>query len=157
LEIDNGGLLGGIALAQTAGATLASSQGYGLGLTGINIGGATGAFEEDDIAEFTTTTGSFSGLIDVNDQGTLSFDQKFTGNYAADSTGTGRGTLTSNFVNGIYYAVDGSTALFLEADNNQVGLGSIELQTAGAQSGAAAGHMAVLHLAPVGHKSSTHK
>jgi hypothetical protein len=76
LELDNGGLLAGAALAQTAGATLVTSQGYGLGLAAINIGGA---FEEDDIAEFSTTGSAFSGLIDVNDQGTLTFDQKLNG------------------------------------------------------------------------------
>jgi hypothetical protein len=157
LEIDNGGLLGGIALVQTPGAALASSQGYGLGLTGINIGGISGAFEEDDIAEFATSSSSFTGLIDVNDEGSLNFDQKFSGNYAPDSAGTGRGTLTSNFVNGLYYAVDGSTALFLETDSNQVGSGSIELQASGSQSGAAVGHMSVLHLTPVGHKAGTRK
>lgn len=157
LEIDDSGLLGGVALAQRAGAALASSQGYGLGLTGINIGGLNGSFEEDDIAEFTTTTTAFSGLIDINDEGTLSFDQRFTGNYAADSPATGRGVLTSNLVNGVYYAVDSSTALFLETDTNQVGSGSLLLQTPGARSSAAAAHMIVSPVTPVAHRNFKRK
>ena len=157
LEIDNSGLLSGVAFEQTAGAALASSQGYGLGVTGINIGGLNGSFEEDDIAEFTTTSSGFGGLIDINDEGTLSFDQKFTGNYAADSPATGRGVLTSNVVNGVYYAVDSSTALFLETDTNQVGSGSLLLQTPGAKSSAAAAHMFVLPVTPVAHRAVKRK
>jgi hypothetical protein len=157
LEIDNGGLLGGVALAQTAGATLASSQAYGLGLTGINIGGVNGAFEEDDLAEFSTTSGGLSGLMDINDEGTLSFDQKFTGNFTSDSPATGRGAFTSNIFNGVYYAVDGSTALFLETDTNQVGTGSFQLQTPGALSSAAAARMVVPHLTPVAPKAVKRK
>jgi hypothetical protein len=157
LEIDNSGLLSGVAFAQTAGATLSSSQGYGLGLTGINIGGLNGSFEEDDIAEFTTTSTGFSGLIDINDEGTLSSDQNFTGTYTADSPATGRGVLTSNLMNGLYYAVDSSTALFLETDTNQVGSGSLLLQTPGARSSAAAAHMVVLPVTPVAHKAVKRK
>jgi hypothetical protein len=148
LEIDNGGLLGGAAFAQTPGATLTSSQGYGLGLAAVNIGGISGAFEEDDIAEFTTTGGAFSGLIDINDQGTLSFDQKFNGTVAPDSPATGRGILTSNVFNGVFYAVDSANILFLEADTNQVGTGSLQLQTPGAKSNVTATPMNVLHLSP---------
>jgi hypothetical protein len=157
LEMDNSGLLGGVAFAQRAGAALASSQEYGLGLTGINIGGLNGSFEEDDIAQFTTNSTGFSGLIDINDEGTLSFDQQFTGNYTADSPATGRGILTSNVMNGVYYAVDNSTALFLETDTNQVGTGSLLLQTPGANSSAATAHMVMLPVTPVAHRAFKRK
>ena len=150
LEIDNGGLLDGVAFPQAAGATVASSQGYGLGLAAINIGGISGAFEEDDIAEFTTAGSGFSGLIDVNDQGSLSFDQKLNGSYALDSPATGRGVLNSNALNGVFYAVDSATLLFLETDTNQVGTGTFQLQTRGANSAAAVSRMAVSHLTPAG-------
>ena len=153
LELDNGGLLAGAALAQTAGATLASSQGYGLGLAAINIGGINGAFEEDDISEFSTTSTGFTGLIDVNDEGTLSFDQKFNGSLTLDSPATGRGVLTSNIFNGVFYAVDSSNVLLLETDTNQVGTGTLQLQTPGAQSSVAAARMTVLHLTPAGRKA----
>jgi hypothetical protein len=58
LEMDGGGtgFLLGSALPQTS-STLAASQGYGMNLTGVNT------VEEDDIAEFTTTSSGFSGLI----------------------------------------------------------------------------------------------
>jgi hypothetical protein len=148
LEIDNGGLLDGVAIPQTAGATLAASQGYGMGLAAINIGGFSGAFEEDDIAEFTTTSSGFNGLIDVNDEGSLNFDQKLNGSYAPDSPATGRGVLTSTALNGVFYTVDSSTALFLETDTNQVGTGSLQLQTPGSSSAAAASRPAVIHLTP---------
>jgi hypothetical protein len=153
LEIDNGGLLDGSAFPQSAGATVASSQGYGLGLAAINIGGISGAFEEDDIAEFTTTSSGFSGLIDVNDQGSLSFDQKLNGSFTLDSPATGRGALTSNVMNGVFYAVDSSTVLFLETDTNQVGTGSFQLQTPGSNSAAAASRAAVLHLTAAGRQA----
>jgi hypothetical protein len=155
LELDNGGLLAGAALAQTAGATLVTSQGYGLGLAAINIniGGISGAFEEDDIAEFSTTGSAFSGLIDVNDQGTLTFDHAFTGNLTLDSPATGRGVLTSNIFNGVFYAVDSSNVLLLETDTNQVGTGTLQLQTPGSQSSVAAARMTVLHLTPAARKA----
>jgi hypothetical protein len=153
LELDNGGLLAGAALAQTAGATLASSQGYGLGLAAINIGGVGGAFEEDDIAEFSTTSSGFTGLIDINDQGTLTFDHAFTGNLTLDSPATGRGVLTSNIFNGVFYAVDSSNVLLLETDTNQVGTGTLQLQTPGSQSSVAAARMTVLHLTPAARKA----
>lgn len=124
LEIDNAGITSGTAFAQSS-TSFASSQGYGFNLTGSNTGG----FEEDDIAEFTATSGSFAGIIDVNDEGSLGFNQKITGNFAADATAnSGRGTVTTTFVNGLYYVVDSSNILFVETDNNQVGIGSFGLQ-----------------------------
>jgi hypothetical protein len=153
LELDNGGLLGGAAFAQTAGATLASSQGYGLGLAAVNIGGISGSFEEDDVAEFSTTSSGFSGLIDINDEGTLTFDQTFNGSLTLDSPATGRGVLTSNIFNGVFYAVDSSNVLLLETDTTQVGTGSLQLQTPGAKSNLAARRMTVLHLAPAAGKA----
>jgi hypothetical protein len=148
LEIDNGGLLSGGAVVQTAGAALAASQGYGLGLAAINIGGVTGAFEEDDIAEFATTSTGVSGLVDINDEGTLSFDQTLNGSYTLDSPATGRGVLTSNMFNGVFYAADSSTVLFLETDSTQIGTGSFQLQTPGSKSSAAVSRMTVLNLSP---------
>src|SRR4029077_10729828 len=100
--------------------TVASGQPYGLNLTGANTNG-----EEDDIAQFTNTNGSFSGLVDFNDQGSLSAGQAFTGNYTADSTNTGRGQISSNAFNLISYVVNNSTSVFIEQDG-QVGLGAFQ-------------------------------
>jgi len=143
LEIDNAGTTSGVAYAQTPGATLTSAQGYGFNLTGVNSNG-----EEDDIAEFTNTSGAFTGLIDFNDQGTTTFDQKFAATYTADSTIASRGVITptTNAFNLVSYAVDSSTSVFVEVDTNQLGLGSFGLQTSTAKSNVAAMHLAALNL-----------
>jgi hypothetical protein len=131
LEIDGAGVTSGAAFAQSA-TTLASSQGYGLNLSAFNTGG----YEEDDIAEFATTSGAFTGIVDINDEFSLSPTQALNGSYAPADT-TGRGTFTTtNFVNGNYYVVDSSTYLILETDSNQVGLGIFELQGSPAASAA---------------------
>ena len=59
LEIDRLGVTTGAAYTQTADATLAASQGYGMNLSGNNL---SNSFEVDDIAEFTTATGG-SALV----------------------------------------------------------------------------------------------
>jgi hypothetical protein len=149
LEIDSAGVTSGVAYPQTS-TTLASTQGYGMNLTGINAGSGSGSFEEDDIAEFTNTSGSFSGLLDTNDQGSLTPDQKFGATYAADTTIASRGTVTptTNGFNLITYVVDGSTTVFVEVDASQLGLGTFGLQTPTAKSNIAAMHFAALHLRP---------
>jgi hypothetical protein len=146
LEIDttSPGILNGAANAQTPGAALATSQGYGLNLTGINLGGATGSPEEvDDIAEFTAnSTGATAiGLIDENyaPGGLPIFDQKLNGTYSGpDSSGrygisasagnSSRSTLNGGFGLTVY-AVDGTTFPFIESDNGQVAIGALVLQT----------------------------
>ena len=145
LEIDNSGTTAGVAYPQTA-TSVASSQGYGLNLTGANS-----SSEEDDIAEFTNNNGSFSGLVDFNDQGVqLKGAQKFSATYAPDTTISGRGTVASGSFNLVSYVVDSSTTVFVEVDNNppQVGIGSFTLQNASAASNAAAAHLRVLRLNP---------
>jgi hypothetical protein len=125
LEIDGLGTTSGVAYPQTS-TTFASSQGYGLNLTAIN--GASTLFEEDDIAEFTATTSALTGLIDINDQGTLSHNQKFTGTYTLDNTIPGHGSASTNAFNYNFYVVNNSTVLILETDTVQLGTGSFQLQ-----------------------------
>jgi hypothetical protein len=143
LQIDGLNLLDGTALAQ-AGPTpsLQASQGYAIGLSAVNS-----SSEEDDIAEFTTSNGSFSGIIDINDQGSTSTPQPFRGSYVLDSPATGRGELTttsSSGFDGVFYAVDSSTLLFLETDSSQIGTGIFELQNASAKPGSASPHALVV-------------
>jgi hypothetical protein len=149
LEIDNAGVTSGVAYPQTS-TTLASTQGYGMNLTGINAGNGGGSFEEDDIAEFTNTNGTFSGLLDSNDQGTVTPDQKFGASYVADSTIPSRGTVTptTNGFTLVTYVVDSATTVFVEVDPSQLGLGSFALQTPTAKSNIAQMHLAALHLRP---------
>jgi hypothetical protein len=75
------------------------------------------------------------------------------GNLTLDSPATGRGVLTSNIFNGVFYAVDSSNVLLLETDTNQIGTGTLQLQTPGAQSSVAAARMTLLHLTPVARKA----
>jgi hypothetical protein len=150
LEIDDAGATGGVALPQTS-TTLASGQGYGLNLSAVNANG-----EEDDIAEFTNTSGALAGLIDFNDLGALTFDQTFSGTYTADTINAGRGTIASSSFNLASYVVDGTTSLFVEMDNTQVGLGSYQQQTPTAKSNLAAAHLAVLSMKPSARRAIHH-
>lgn len=140
LEIDNGGMTGGIAYPQTATA-LASSQGFGMNLSAANPNSV-----EDVIAEFTNDNGRFTGIVDFNDQGSTVFGQRFTSTYAADSTVPGRGVVTpgANGFNLVTYAVNNSTAIILEADQNQLGLGAFVMQNAGASSNLSASRLMLL-------------
>jgi len=151
LEIDNLGVTDGIAYAQGGSPTLASSQGYGMNLTGSNNSISTSVLEEDDIAEFTNNSGTLTGLMDFNDGGSTAFDQSYSASYAADTTGIpGRGTVMAPTNNSAYdmvtYVVDSSTAVCIGTDSNFVAVGSIETQNASAKSNAAAQHLAVLRL-----------
>lgn len=149
LEIDNAGITSGAAYPQTAGATFAAPQGYGLNLTGVNLGGATGSSEEiDDIAEFTANSnGTITGILDENyaPSGLPSVDLSFTTNgssYGAIDS-TGRYGLSSAVANGsnttlnggldlIFYAVDGAMFPFIESDGSQPAIGMIIEQNAAA-------------------------
>jgi len=124
LEVDGFGITSGSALVQSN-TTFGASSGYAVNLSAVNT-----SSEEDDIAEFTSTSSGFSGLIDLNDEGTLNFDQRLSGSYQTVSGPFGRYSLTSNAFNGNFYTVDGSTVLFLEMDNNQVGTAIFETQSA---------------------------
>ena len=146
LEIDTTilGILNGAAHAQTPGAALATSQGYGLNLSGINVAGPSGAVEVDDIAEFAaSSSGSTAiGLIDENfaPGGIPIFDQKLNGTYTGpDSSGrfgisASAGNNSNSTLNGGFgltvYAVDGTTFPFIETDSGgQVATGVLVLQT----------------------------
>jgi hypothetical protein len=158
LEVDDGGVTGGSAFVQSSTA-LGASQGYGLNLSAVNVAsGSGGFFEEDDIAEFATTSSGFSGLIDLNDQGsTLSFDRTLDGNYAVSN---GRGTAsflqgTSSsalaWFNAIFYPVDGTNFLMIEPDTTQVGTGTFVLQSTPGGSSTAIARPLFVHARPMGH------
>jgi hypothetical protein len=144
VEIDNASTIGfngvtvGTGFVQTS-TSIAASQGFGMNLSAINT-----SSEEDDIAEFTTTSAGFTGIVDVNDQGSTTFKQALNGSYAAPSGGVS--LFTSNFFNGNFYVVNGSTMLVLETDNNQIGTGIAEQQNGSGIPGAAqSSSIAVLH------------
>ena len=144
LEIDDGGSTNGIAYAQSA-TSLASGEGYGM-----NLSGATTSSSEDDVAEFTNNNGAFDGVIDINDQGTTSFRNAFSGNYSPDPTIAGRGDVvqTQNAPLLTTYVIDSSTAVAVSADPNFVGLGALVAQNASASSSVVANHLSVLRSRP---------
>jgi hypothetical protein len=132
LEIDGEGITSGAAYPQSS-TTLASSGNYGLNLSAINYSGGSGAFfEQDDIAEFASTSSGFGGSVDLNnDTQPLSYDQGLNGSYPntppVDSNG--RGVATTNYFNYDFYVVSDSTFVLLEVDAGQTGLGTFELQS----------------------------
>ncbi|HVR27798.1 MAG TPA: hypothetical protein VMU26_31260 [Candidatus Polarisedimenticolia bacterium] len=151
LEIDNAGITTGAAYAQTASATFAAGQGYGLNLTGIFLGSSVmQPTQVYDIAEFTadSTGNTITGLIDeTSGVGPVGSGVPFSnGAYTAPSGG--RGSITANAssnsaatLNGgfalTFYTVDGTTFPFIESDNGQVAAGVFVLQNPTASAAAA--------------------
>ncbi|MGA8273310.1 MAG: hypothetical protein WB919_17240 [Candidatus Sulfotelmatobacter sp.] len=150
LENDGDGISLGAAYAQTAGATFAASQGYGINLTGTYLGANTdGQIEEvDDIAEITAASGgTATGIIDENfdpDGGPTLGIPLSGGQYGAIGS-TGRfglsataGTTTLSTLEGGFnlslYSVDGITFPFVELDSGQVSTGVIVLQSPSSSS-----------------------
>ena len=160
LENDSG-ISVGAAFPQTAGATFAASQGYGLNLSGINLTESESlgtTVEVDDIAEFTAASGgALTGIINENSSpegapvtpnpptGGITLTQ---GTYGAiDSTGRfGFSAAASNnnvstLEGGLtltLYSVDGVTFPFVELDSGQVSTGVIVLQSPSSSSSAVA-------------------
>jgi hypothetical protein len=153
LEIDDVGLSVGAAYPQTASATFAAAQGYGMNLSGVNLTGiGNGPVDVDDIAEFTATSGGVlsAGIIDENfDPGGSPTLGVALSNGTYGSIGSGRygisataaennsGTLLGGFTL-TFYAVDGTTFPFVEVDPGQVSTGVIVLQNSSAASSAIA-------------------
>jgi hypothetical protein len=158
LEIDsNAGLNVGAAYPQTAGATVAASQGYGLNLTGTNFNGVnsiggSSTVEVDDIAEFTAATGgTLTGVIDENfapgggpnlglalSSGTYSApDSNGRGELSAAAGNSNNSTLNGGF-NLLFYTADGVTFPFIDIDPSQVATGVFVEQNSTAASSSAA-------------------
>lgn len=146
LEVDPGGfannVTGGIALPQQSGATLSTSLGYGMNLTGADV---TNSAELDEIAEFKINGTTVTGLVDANDfspnfGGTVSTGN-INGTYTPPTNGTGSITFTHGGVAGVfYYPVDSSSALFIAADNTEATMGFFESQSAPASAQASVEH-----------------
>jgi hypothetical protein len=141
LEIDNfgagSGITSGVALAQTSGAAIAASQGYGMNVTGVDL---SLGVELDEIAQFTTTSTGMTGLLDENDGayagvGSLG-TSNLNGTYTAGSNGAGSAGFNTGVQSVFYYVADNSTALFISTDANldQVSLGTLEAQSTPTQS-----------------------
>ena len=159
LELDNAGIMAGAAYAQTSTAVPAPSQGYGLNLSGTNLGASTGqAVEVDDIAEFGTAASGLTvtGITDENSPGSSpNYALALTGSYTAtDSNGRGQlgvtaGNSNNTTLNGgfsvYYYSVDGTTFPFIENDGGQIAAGVFVKQSSTSSSSAATrSHLLVL-------------
>jgi len=147
MQIDTGlvkGITGGVAMAPT-GTSIDASQGYGLNLTGADL---TNSVELDAIAEFQTTSSTFtSGLIDVNDGGPAN-PANFAGSYS-QANGVGSATSLTNGLQAMFfYVVDNQTAVFISTDpsGDQVSLGAFQEQSTPSASKVA---VAERHLAMV--------
>jgi hypothetical protein len=149
----------GTALAQTPGQTIGASQNFGLNLSAFNT---SGAYYENDIAQFLTTASAFSGAIDINDnfgpegEGIVLNSLALTGTYTLDSPATGRGEATTTIPGGSYigftfYVANNSTILLLETDTNasqigaQIGAGIFQLQSPPSGSVAQQSHISLAH------------
>jgi hypothetical protein len=155
LEIDGLGVTSGAAYSQTS-TTLAAAQEYGLNLSDLYLNevavvNGVVSFEEDGIAEFTTTTSGLSGLVDLNPGGgVLTFDKTLTGSFPTTVDTNGRGTATTTSFDFDFYVVNGSTFLFLVTDS-QIGTGIFEVQNVADAPGVRPG---VSSLRPASHSQA---
>ncbi|HZZ16063.1 MAG TPA: hypothetical protein VFE08_08905 [Candidatus Sulfotelmatobacter sp.] len=171
LEIDNSNIMAGAAYPQSS-TTFSTSQGYGLNLSGINLGAATGTQEEvDDIAEFSAnaTGTTVVGIVDENyaPSGVPIFDQSLNGTYVApDSNGRGQlsanaGNSSSSTLNGgfalTFYAVDGTTFPFIETDGGQVTTGVFVLQNSSASGAGIVSQSHMFTMPPLIHPHALHQ
>lgn len=169
LEIDNAGITTGAAYAQTANATFAAGQGYGLNLTGIFLG-STQATQVYDIAEFAanSTGNTITGLIDETSVGGPVGSGVPFSNGAYTVPSGGRGSITANAstsssatLNGgfalTFYTVDGTTFPFMESDNGQVATGVFVLQSPAASAAAAASQSHMFVASPLIHPRAAHQ
>lgn len=127
VETDAAFLTSGTALQQTGPFSASTfSGGYGLNFTGVSANG-----EFDATSQFTADGSStFSGIIDVNNAGAVSFGQPLTGTYSITSNGRATVPLKTSLgtQNMVFYAVNGTRALFIELDTNLVAAGEIRHQ-----------------------------
>jgi hypothetical protein len=147
------GITTGAAYAQASGASFATSQGYGLNLSGVNLPASS---EVDDIAEFTADSSgaTVTGIIDENStvDGPATYGSPLSGTYGLVGT-SGRGeiaatagTSTANTtLNGgfslLFYTVDGVTFPFMEYDTTQISTGVfVEQNPPTSSSGVAKAH-----------------
>jgi len=145
LESDSTAMTTGAAFAQTS-TTLSTSPGYGLNLSAINLADpilGEYPYEEDDIAEFTTTSTDITGAVDINDQG-LTGSESFSGTYPIPIDSTGRGGVTANAFDYYFYVVSPTTFLLLENDQTQTGAGVFEEQSAAQSQVAAKSHISMV-------------
>jgi hypothetical protein len=158
LEIDNGGVMSGVAYPPQTSTSFSGSAGYGLNFSGVNL---SAGVEVDDIAEFVSNSNGLAvtGITDENfaPGGSPNYSLPLSGTYVApDSNGRGQiaanaGNSSNGTINGgfdiTFYAVNGTTFPFIETDSNgQVAAGVFFAQdsTASASAASTRQHMFVM-------------
>jgi putative surface-exposed virulence protein len=125
LETDTGLIANGAAFQQTGSLSSATVSGnYAMNFTGVSAAGAL-----DAVSQFNANgSGALSGIIDINNFGSLSTGTSITGNYSVSADG--RGPLT--FITGLgqqnmaIYVVDSTHAIFIDLDSTTVTLGEMD-------------------------------
>ncbi|MGA7294050.1 MAG: hypothetical protein WBW53_04270 [Terriglobales bacterium] len=142
LELDTQSATLGSAFAQSA-TTFASSEGYGLNLSGINSNGPVGYIAQFNSASSDTATPNMTGILDDSEFATPIANIPLSATYT--SVGAGRGSITApttgnlgtflGELNLVYYVIDGSNMLFVDLDSSntpagpQVAVGTFEQQS----------------------------
>lgn len=127
LEIDSPSLVpsltAGTAMVTSSPSGLAASQSYGMNLSGFDV--VNGA-PLDQIAQFNTTSSSLSGVLNQNDFTVANpSSQNLSGQYTSSAVGQ---VILGSSESTVYYAVNGTTALTVSSDPNEVSVGVFEQQ-----------------------------
>jgi hypothetical protein len=124
LDIDAGAVGNGLIVAQSSG-SVSGSYATNLQLFDINSGD-----EVDLVGPLAASSGSLTGNVDVNDDGTTEAAVSTTGSYSADSSNAGRYTGSIKYgnitINGTYYQSANNQLLFLDTDSGDLGLGFLQ-------------------------------
>jgi hypothetical protein len=125
LEIDTGLIASGAIFQQAGSLSTATVSGnYAMNFTGVSTSGSL-----DALAEFNANgTGALSGIIDINNFGSLSTGTSLTGSYSVAANGRGPLTFITALAqqNLAIYTIDSTRALFVDLDTNIVTVGDIE-------------------------------
>ena len=117
----------GSAFQQSGSFSNSTVQGnYGLNFSGVQLGG-----EIDLVSQFNATgSGSLTGTQDVNNSGGLFQGLALSGSYSVSSNGRGTATLqtSAGTINLVFYAVNGSQALFIDVDPSLPAAGEFDVQ-----------------------------
>ena len=124
LETDTGLIASGVAFLQSGALSSASVSGnYAMGFTGVSMGGPL-----DAVSEFTANGSALTGIIDINNVGSLTTGTSLTGNYSVAANGRGPmafSTLLGPQTLGVY-VIDNTRAIFVNLDGNFVVVGEMD-------------------------------
>lgn len=127
IETDSSAIASGVALQQTGEFSNATLNGnYGATLAGNS---ASGAFVA--LAQATADgNGHLTGMLNLNNNGSLQSDLALNGTYAMSSNGRAPGTLVTSAgsLNVIYYVASKSQGLFIEVDGDRISQGVLVRQ-----------------------------